>query len=165
MNWINYSINETTTLSISTEVLDKLYKYKQVNVNDKEAGGVLLGRITEDLSKYEIIDISEPCSKDTRKRFSFIRNKNKAQQIINKAFKESDGIVRYMGEWHTHPELYPTPSSVDIKLINDCSTFKYAPNMIFLIILGYQGDLYIGCKEVEKRLINIDLNLNNETGM
>lgn len=156
MNWINYRINETTTLSIRAEVLDKLYKYKQANKWDKEAGGILLGRITEDLSKYEIIDISEPCSKDIRKRFSFVRNKNKAQKIINKAFKESNGIVRYMGEWHTHPELYPNPSSVDLELINDCSTFKHAPNMIFLIILGYQGDLYVGCKKVGQKLININ---------
>ncbi|CEO21886.1 MAG: Mov34/MPN/PAD-1 family protein [Paraclostridium sordellii] len=154
MNWSNYVINKTTTLAISEAVLEKLYQYKQTG-NKYEAGGILLGRVTSDYTKYEIIEISEPCNKDKRSRFSFVRNKNKAQKIVNRAFKESSGIIQYMGEWHTHPEKYPTPSSIDIKLLNDCSKQRNIPKIIFMLILGYEGDLYVGCKETGHKLKNI----------
>ena len=152
MSWTNYRIKEDITLAISSDVIEKLYKYKQVNKSDNEAGGILLGRIKYDYSKYELIDISEPCNRDKRSRFSFIRNKNKAQKIINKAFKDSDGVVQYMGEWHTHPEVHPTPSSVDIKLITDCTVQENIPNIIFLIIVGYEGNLYVGCSQEGSKL-------------
>lgn len=161
MKCINYIINEKATLSISKEVLDKLHKYKQIG-NRHEAGGILLGRIKDDYSKYEIIDISEPCSKDNSNRLYFVRNKKKAQKIINKAFEESGGIIQYMGEWHTHPEKYPRPSYTDKRLVDVCSKQENVPKIIFMLILGYEGDLYVGCSENSVGLKKINENRSDD---
>ena len=47
-----------------------------------------------------------------------------------------------MGEWHTHPQLTPIPSPVDKALLNKCYKNKNITDIIFMIILWNQGELY-----------------------
>lgn len=143
---IKYKINKKTNLIISDNVINKINKYRQLD-NMYEAGGILLGKVKLDYSEYEIVDISEPCSKDKSSKYGFIRNKESAQKIIDTYFKTSNGIIQYMGEWHTHPELNPKPSHVDKKLLNECFENKNIPKKIFMLILGNEGKLYVGFKD------------------
>ncbi|WP_432404870.1 Mov34/MPN/PAD-1 family protein [Wukongibacter sp. M2B1] len=141
-----YRIDKNTIVTISDLVIEKINKYRQLN-RMYESGGILLGRVKIDYSEYIIDDISEPCSRDRRYRYGFIRNKDKAQKIINEAFDKSNGVIQYLGEWHTHPECNPTPSIVDRNLINNCSEkIENVSEIIFMIILGYDGSMYIGYK-------------------
>lgn len=143
---IKYEINKKTNLIISDNVINKINKYRQLE-NMYEAGGILLGKVKLDYSEYEIVDISEPCSKDKRSKYGFIRNKENAQKIINEAFEKSNGVIQYMGEWHTHPELNPIPSNTDKKLLDECFKNKNIPRKIFMLILGNKGELYVGFKD------------------
>lgn len=141
-----YRVDENTIFTISDLVIEKINKYRQLN-GMYEAGGILLGKVKIDYSEYIIDDISEPCLQDKRYRYGFIRNKDKAQKIINAAFDKSNGVIQYLGEWHTHPECNPTPSIVDRNLINNCSKeIENVSEIIFMIILGYDGSMYIGYK-------------------
>jgi integrative and conjugative element protein (TIGR02256 family) len=48
----------------------------------------------------------------------------------------SDGL-HFVGDWHTHPEGEPTPSSVDIKSMEDC--FKKSSHQLeafMMVIVG-----------------------------
>lgn len=93
------------------EVVSTFEKYKQYRDMQHESGGILLGKVYDDLV---IIDrISEPSAEDESGRFYFIRNVKKAQKIIEVSWKESKGERIYLGEWHTHPEDTPTPSRDD----------------------------------------------------
>lgn len=146
-----YKINENCILRLENDVLSKLNNYCQ-GKGMSERGGILLGKIRTDYSEYIITNISEPCNKDRMGRHYFIRNKENAQNVINEAWENSDGQVIYLGEWHTHPELLPSPSSVDIKLIKQCSIeVEHLPPYIFLIIVGEHGTLYVGSKEINTK--------------
>src|SRR5262249_32155874 len=98
---------------ISAGAIKAMIEYRQIDSESKEAGGVLLGRHilgTEDI----IVDfVTVPLIGDRRKRYSFFRSRKAHQQAIDHAWEENKGTCVYLGEWHTHPEPLPTPSSDD----------------------------------------------------
>jgi integrative and conjugative element protein (TIGR02256 family) len=77
----------------------------------------LLGQVKE--NNIYITRVSFPSNQDKSSRFSFSRNKNYAQAIIDFEFHNSNKRTIYLGEWHTHPEELPTPSNTDRKMIKD----------------------------------------------
>lgn len=139
-----YRVDEDTILIITDLALEKFNKYRQRDGMD-EAGGILLGKIKNDYSEYIIEDISEPSCEDKSSKYSFVRSKNSAQKVINKAFCASNGIIQYLGEWHTHPQYNPNPSITDRLLIKQCSKeIENISDVIFLIIVGEEDSMYVG---------------------
>lgn len=90
-------------------------RYRQLNKNDAEAGGMLLGRLISESRDLVVDEVTEPTKLDLKGRFYFIRRRRAAQRRVNKAWAESNGTLNYLGEWHSHPEDDPTPSQVDIE--------------------------------------------------
>lgn len=136
---------DKTILHIEDSAIKKLFRYVQKQKADLEAGGILLGKRYQAREEYIVSDISEPDKRDIRSRFAFVRNKCSAQRIINQLWAESNGIINYLGEWHTHPEYNPTPSQVDKKLIKQI-IYDHSNVFVkvFLIIVGTDQSLYIG---------------------
>jgi integrative and conjugative element protein (TIGR02256 family) len=127
---------------IITEAVMRIFEgFKQYNKKDNESGGVLLGQIIDD--KIYILKASTPNKFDKASRFSFECNKDAAQVIIDYEFINSENKTIYLGEWHTHPEDYPNPSGIDIRMIKN-QYFKNKLNEPFLILL-IQGrkEIYI----------------------
>ncbi|KRE48385.1 Mov34/MPN/PAD-1 family protein [Paenibacillus sp. Soil724D2] len=138
-------------LIFNPEVLKVFYSYRQVGRLQNEAGGILLGRIYKN-EKIVIENISTPSSADKSGRYFFERNVQKAQMIVNRAWEESNGEITYLGEWHTHPEAIPTPSTVDKKLLtNMLIDTKMENDYLFLVIVGISG-YYIGSQHKGKNL-------------
>lgn len=114
-----------------------MVKYIQDVASKDEAGGVLLGRYILN-SKHVVVDtITVPSNHDQRLRHFFFRSAKKHQIIIDNFWLSSDGTCNYLGEWHTHPESDPVPSSRDIsewqrKLQAD----KYDSDCLFYVIVG-----------------------------
>lgn len=102
-------------LKIDSAALARVAVYKQFAPHHHEAGGVLLGRHLLDSSDIVVDEITEPMSGDTRSRFQFRRGQKSHQRRIDDAWLASGGTCVYLGEWHTHPEPDPTPSSTDLK--------------------------------------------------
>ena len=48
-----------------------------------------------------------------RKRCRFYRKDKGHIDFYNRIYNENNEIYAYVGEWHTHPEKYPTPSLID----------------------------------------------------
>ncbi len=123
------------------EVLDTLLTYKQ-GYNGSETGGVLLGQIYTD-GEIVVCRCSEPCVAGKADRMGFSRSSKTANKIINDAFEGSNGTILYVGEWHTHPEPYPSPSTTDKTSIEEI--YRTAninnPNLIYVIV----GDMDIFC--------------------
>ncbi len=131
-------------LIINQEVIDEINKYRQIN-NNNESGGVLLGKKELNNDTYVISNITVPSIYDYSSKTSFIRNKDYTQQQINEIWEASNGIVNYIGEWHTHSVKDPIPSTTDNSLINQL--YKDKTNVFqhfFMIILGNTGNLFIG---------------------
>lgn len=95
----------------SPEVLAVFERYIQ-HGDAPEAGGILLGHVRG--VHLEILEATAPTPKDRRFRYFFERLAFGHQIIANLRWNASNGLVRYVGEWHTHPEDHPTPSGTDI---------------------------------------------------
>lgn len=140
-------------LVITTQVEEIMSSHKQLKKKDKEAGGILLGQVTD--KAYYLTRVSVPNIFDKRSRFTFERNLEIAQIIADYEFANSNGRTIYIGEWHTHPESYPTPSGRDKKMIQD--QFEKGKNLrpiLFLIIYGQKGvyaSFYNGSKLIEMK--------------
>lgn len=98
-------------LVIQDEVLEVFEKFAQTSFFSLEAGGILLGYVRE--PHLEILEASEPTRWDRRLRCFFDRSASGHNELAQRRAAESGGLVRYIGEWHTHPADYPTPSTID----------------------------------------------------
>lgn len=76
-------------------------------------------------------------------------------------FKDSNGKKIYLGEWHTHPEDYPKPSSLDKNsILKQIRGNILNSEIIFMLILG-RKNINISCVEKNgiKASKNIDFNI------
>ena len=80
--------------------------------------------------------ISEPQRGDKRSRYGFFRGKGH-EKTAHKYWKSSNGTCAYLGNWHTHPEAYPTPSQTDINdWLNVLKNDVYEGNRLYFVIVG-----------------------------
>lgn len=99
-------------LLIEPTVLEILSTFRQCQPTDTEAGGILIGSYRE--NHIHIVSATTPKSEDIRTRFSFFRRSPEHQAIATRAWKSSKKTQTIVGEWHTHPENDPAPSSLDL---------------------------------------------------
>jgi integrative and conjugative element protein (TIGR02256 family) len=133
-------------LIITDNIVEKLFDYRQTEIEHREAGGLLIGRHLLEERHFVVDHITEPSWLDKRLPTFFFRS-NRHNKILKKIWKKSDSTQTLIGLWHTHPEPVPTPSSVDY---NDWkSTLRYgdfAGEHLFFMIVGtmkssvWQGD-------------------------
>lgn len=155
-------------LILPIDVLDKMKKHAQKLENDFEAGGLIIGALRQKKEErfllnspphIEITDISEPGLKDLRTRFSFVRKGKHHRLLVNKAKTISNNNIDYLGEWHTHPEANPFPSSIDI--------FHWKKNLkgrhAVLIIIGIESTwvgYWNGKKVIHLPKLKLDTSIN-----
>lgn len=101
-----------------------------------EFGGFLVGYYADDNKHLHITDTILPKSFKASK-YSFERSTKGIEKKLGNYFKETPKKF-YVGEWHTHPDNSPIPSSTDISAINAIINNQYAclANPVLLII-GY----------------------------
>jgi integrative and conjugative element protein (TIGR02256 family) len=139
-------------LIISQGVVRIFKKY--VNKKNKfEAGGILLGYVYRDYD--EIMNISLPSKYDKRGLFFFNRSKSFAQLKIDKSWKSSSGTLIYLGEWHTHNEINPSPSETDRNMIEKAlQETKMWVDYLYLVIIGFNDTCWAG-RQTHKGLIRL----------
>lgn len=126
-------------VKISVHALAKMNGFRQIQLEDKEAGGVIVGRRLLNSEGIVIDDVSTPMANDIRRRTFFRRNRADHQDFVVQRWSESNGTCNYFGEWHTHPQAIPLPSEYDrhqwrriLKQVNDVEE-------LFFIIVGTKG--------------------------
>lgn len=88
-----------------------IMRHRQLVLDQPEAGGLLIGYLR---GRYiEVTMATGPMEGDKRKRMSFLRRDRGHFMIANQLWEESNHLCGYVGEWHTHPEPDPAPSSID----------------------------------------------------
>lgn len=133
---------------LGKEALAIFDRYRQLDEDASEAGGVLLGRFIQGTSDIVVDDVTTPGNNDAATRFTFRRSRQGTQIIIEQVWRASGGTRNYLGEWHTHPENDPSPSAVDLanwRRIID--TARYEQTSLFFVIVGLR---YIRIWEVSK---------------
>ncbi|GMA17684.1 Mov34/MPN/PAD-1 family protein [Deinococcus metallilatus] len=101
-------------LEVHRRVLEAMWAYTQVHPKNTEAGGILVGH--ERQQGNLVLDrFTSPQPGDRRTRTRFHRSVEPHQELLNLMWLASGCTRTYFGEWHTHPEPCPTPSSIDLR--------------------------------------------------
>lgn len=100
-------------VKIDGHILDQIFKYRQIGMLQKEAGGVLVGRELKSTDNLIIEKITEPMDLDKQSRFGFERKDPAHMDRFQELFILSGNTYGYFGEWHTHPEKVPYYSGID----------------------------------------------------
>lgn len=123
------------SLEVEDELLNKLLEIGKTHY-PKEFGGFLIGYYSEDKKHLHITDTILP-KKYQASKYSFERSTEGIENEFMEFYK-GNPIKIYIGEWHTHPDNSPVPSTTDICAINTIINSKNTsiPNPVLLII-GY----------------------------
>lgn len=105
------SDDDPSRVLIPSAIVDQLNQFEQTGQQDLEAGGLLLGLRRG--PHIEIVRITTPLQEDIRTRTSFRRRDLGHFELADLLWMDSQRTVGYVGEWHTHPEPLPIPSSID----------------------------------------------------
>ncbi|MBD8561751.1 Mov34/MPN/PAD-1 family protein [Pseudomonas fluorescens] len=117
------------------QVIEVFERYIQ-GENDAEAGGILLGHVRG--IHLEILEATIPMPKDRRLKYFFERLLDGHQGIAELRWRDSNGLVRYVGEWHTHPEDHPTPSGLDLSEWQKLAAVRRDGRPMLAAIVGRQ---------------------------
>ncbi|ODS92557.1 MAG: hypothetical protein ABS45_06980 [Comamonas sp. SCN 65-56] len=113
-----------TLLHFSAGTLQTFNQHIQGTDADCEAGGLLLGSVHG--GHLLIEQATVPTAWDKRFRYLFERM----------PFGHEAGTVRYLGEWHTHPEDHPHPSGLDRSEWNRLSAQRRDKRPMLAVIVG-----------------------------
>ena len=102
---------DSALVYLSVQPLEVFSRYVQEREKSSEAGGILLGHVRG--THLEILEATEPSFWDRRFRYFFERMPYRHQGIDRRRWSASNGFIRYIGEWHSHPQDQSSPSSID----------------------------------------------------
>lgn len=126
-------------LKLSKNVISSMNEFVQDEKFKDEAGGVLLGRFILNTKDIIVDKVTTPLYGDLRGRYQYIREADNHQKLIIDAWNKSAGTCNYLGEWHTHPENYPNPSSQDLKNWKEIlNTRTFSSQYLYFVIVGIE---------------------------
>jgi len=105
-----------------------------------ETGGTLVGYYSRDRQVAFVTQILVAKTGARRERSGFFRPPDSVDDQLEKVYRDSEGSIYYLGDWHSHPMGAPTPSSVDLYTLKGLARSpSVATDTPIMIILG--GDL------------------------
>jgi integrative and conjugative element protein (TIGR02256 family) len=124
-------------IKLGWPAVHKIQAYLQNKSTTPESGGILLGRFLLECDDVVVDEASAPMKGDKWGRYFFHRDRKLHQRLIDEAWVKSNGTCAYLGEWHSHPEADPNPSTVDLddwrrKLRTD----RFDGDHLFFVIAG-----------------------------
>ncbi|MCY1529268.1 hypothetical protein D9M68_644020 [compost metagenome] len=135
---------------IERSVWEFLFSHAQTKPNATEAGGILLGHRAGD--HIHVISATGPLPNDRRARLSVDRLDAGHQQIARDAWASSGGTIDYVGDWHTHPQNMPTPSSKDYSEWKKLTRIL-SRSHLFVIVGSSSNSLWLGCSAAKPMIL------------
>lgn len=130
-----HAANGTQEVIFTDNVLSYLAKHRQLGKNDPEAGGQLFASLSKNV--VTIVQATGPYSRDKRSRFGLMIDHFTRRHDIRRHHKQG---LHFVGDWHTHPEPYPTPSHLDNRSMLDMFQRSEHDLAAFLMIIVGQAD-------------------------
>lgn len=121
---INKVIFSVSALELFTS---EIKRYKTV-----ETGGVLLGYVKDDT--IFVVKASDAGPNAVHDEVNFRADPDYIDMFIDIEYANSEGQLIYIGEWHTHPQIIPKPSIVDLQSLDEIAVTT--KNFAFLLIIG-----------------------------
>ncbi len=117
---------------IEPSVVRHLMHHRQLLSTHPEVGGQLFGILEK--FRVRITLATGPRADDKRSRFSFFPCRSRENTEIKECF---DAGLHYVGDWHTHPQKKPSPSSIDFDSMTDCfRKSKHQLSHFIMVIVG-----------------------------
>ncbi|RCL90147.1 Mov34/MPN/PAD-1 family protein [Hyphomonas sp.] len=110
-------------------------KIRSDRLHPKEAGGFLLGFFKDDA--IEVSHLTGPFTGDLATRTRFIRKDPRHKLVAVSEWLKSGRICTLVGDWHSHPNGTPVPSSIDT---NTWSKMSKKQNRSMVGIIQGQDD-------------------------
>lgn len=151
MMWYS-SIDDRGKILIEPHVLELIHGYCQHETSRPESGGILLGYRRG--NHLHIVAATTPQPDDQRMRFRFFRRDINHHKVAVRQWELSGKTLDYVGEWHTHPEPEPIPSSLDMSEWKKICRARQM-SMVFLIA-GWTGVIWLGMGQ-GKRIIKAEV--------
>jgi integrative and conjugative element protein (TIGR02256 family) len=140
---ITYRVNETQRLAFSDAALATFARSRQTGGAGPESGGQLFGTVDEVTILVTLA--TEPSPRARRSRFVFAPNRVDERAEIRRLHRQGS---TYLGDWHTHPEPFPSPSEIDLAAISDVARrSKHTAGPLLLVVVGTAGGtegLFVG---------------------
>lgn len=127
-NYRRFKLGELI-VNVQLDVTHTMESYKQCSFNKPESGGLFIGVRYKNV--IVINQLTTPFPLDISKRSSFTLKDPLHQQIVDAQWQSSNGTINFVGDWHTHPQVIPTPSDMDKNYWKILTKAKYP--MIFAI--------------------------------
>jgi len=131
------------TLVFTNSVQRLFQKYKQTDKNQAEAGGQLFAKITPKL--IIVTTATGPHPRDKKGRFHFFPGLKRLRREIHSYFIKG---LHYVGDWHTHPQINPRPSLLDLASMRLAyATSRHELHYFVLVVVGngYNAqDVWVG---------------------
>ncbi len=131
------SANGHILLELGPQVLEVFAAHAQSSVAAPEAGGLLLGTVHG--QGMLISEATTPTRLDRQLRTLFERMPFGHRAIAKRRWRASGGTVRYLGEWHTHPEDQPHPSGTDLVEWRALASKRVDGRPVLAVIVGRKG--------------------------
>jgi integrative and conjugative element protein (TIGR02256 family) len=126
---------------IQEEMLENI---KQIALRHypKEYGGIFVGNYSEDRATALVTDTILP-KQYKNSGFQFKRSSDYLNKKLKTLYEESKGEIFYIGEWHSHPNGAPKPSSTDLKAMAEIAiSDKVTVDTPLLLIAGISLNEY-----------------------
>ena len=120
------------------ELNTRLLGFRHLGESKPESGGIILGHRRG--NHLEATSITVPLPLDSSSSVSFNRVDPGHQRRATSLWRSSGQSIDYVGEWHTHPQVVPTPSEIDI---SEWARFRNESRSMIGIIVGRSG-LWVG---------------------
>lgn len=130
-------------ITFTDECLGVLSSQRQTGWLAKEIGGQLFARFTPESVDVTVATITR--GKSRRSRFGFFPDRDAERADVLSLFKQG---LHYLGDWHTHPQDLPTPSSTDEWELRDIFVkSQHELPFMLLVVVGTTpppAGLYVG---------------------
>lgn len=125
-------------LLIEKQVLVLIQSFIQSSEDDNESAGILIGEYRGS-HHIRVVHATVPgiADKCTRTRFSRLDPHHQEQALSY--WKASNKTQTWIGEWHTHPEDHPSPSSYDIS-----EWKRHLPKREMVILIQGRKSIWLG---------------------
>lgn len=101
------------TVRLTSEAFATICTEAVVSADGRETGGILLGFDADERGEALALEAGGPGPNAERRADFFQRDLDHAQQLADAAYARR--CARWIGEWHTHPRGFLTPSRKDLR--------------------------------------------------
>ncbi len=100
------------TATLEPAVEKRIQRLARAAADGRETGGILLGRGPDEHGVIVVEEAGDAGEHAERRPDYFLRDRAHAERLAEAAWERSRAV--WVGEWHTHPDGLPIPSTRDL---------------------------------------------------